>query len=468
MYSFSSELLVQLTLLLFIPFSGVHSQPSKCGTASPNISSSKVQVDMDPVNKGTPVKWIKRSGENEKYEYQVAVHFVVDPNSPDTISSDRLDNQFKQLNKAFFGADLRFTLSPKQISRIEAPSLSDFNYPSEEDELFSNYKIPGIINVFCVQEITTDIDRDIWQGFTYHPEDSTVTPDQENVIVITFSGITEGNTLIHEFGHFFGLYHTHEGYDNPAQAEHVSGQDCLTKGDLICDTPADPNLIHLVDASDPTNCHCDLEGITDPNGLSYRPLVENFMSYAPPICRKSFTTGQLNRMNYYHFFVRRELKHKVIRKPSQIRKGEPGAPIQVVRNLSIAQARARLEGRPLALVFIYAQNQKWARRMFQELHSPALSHFFNPEEHAQYYLVATSLEELGNEQGVRDFLGNTLAPSASVPDHPFLLRLWPEIAPTPGLYIVDFGKEWLSENEILFSHPGYLKPYQLKRVLASF
>ena len=106
--------------------------------------------------------------------------------------------------------------------------------------------------------------------------------------------------------------------------------------------------------------------------------------------------------------------------------------------------------------------------MLQELHSPVLSHFFNPEEDSQYYLVASSLEELGSEQGVRDFLGNTLAPSASLLDHPFLLQLWPEIAPTPGLYIVEFGEEWLSINSVLFSHPGYLKPYQLKKVLASF
>lgn len=423
---------------------------------------------MDPVNKGVPTKAIRRSGNNNKFEYAIAVHFVLDLQSPDTIALGRFDSQMEQLNRAFQGADLRFKLSPKQIRKIELPSLSKFDYPSDERELFSNYRISNRINVFCVESIRTDQDQEIWQGYTYHPEDKTLFSYQEDIIVITFSAITEGNTLIHEFGHFFGLYHTHEGFDDPRRAEQVSERDCLNRGDLICDTPADPNLNRRVDASDPTNCKCDLTELSDPNGLAFNPLIENFMSYAPPICRKSFTTGQLNRMNDYHFFVRFKLKHQTIDDKSKIRKGLGNSVPQVVRSLSTAQARSRLEGRILALVFIYDLGHQWARRMLHELHSSTFSHFFNPAENSTYYLVEASLEELGNEQGVRDFLGNTLAPSTSVLDHPFLQRLWPEIAATPGVYIVAFNEEWLTENQILFSHSGYLKPPQLEEILNRF
>jgi len=468
MLTLTTRRLIKTLSLLLIPIIPVYGQISKCGTAAPSISSLKVQADMDPVNKGAPKRVIRRSGDNHKYEYAIAVHFVLDPQLQDTITFSRFDNQIKQVNQAFQGADLRFKLSPKQVKRIEVPSLSRFDYPSDEQQLFSNYRISNQINVFCVESIRTVQEQEVWQGYTYHPEHKGLAPYQENVIVITFSAITEGNTLIHEFGHFFGLYHTHEGYDDPQRAEQVSERDCLNRGDLICDTPADPNLNRRVDASDPANCKCDLTDLSDPNGLAYNPLIENFMSYAPPICRKSFTTGQLNRMNEYHLFVRSKLKHEVIRNRSQTHGGGTGSELQVVRSLSTAQARSRLEGRFLALVFIYDLGHQWAKRTLDELGSPTFSHYFSPEENSTYYLVATSLDELGDEQGVRDFLGNTLAPSASVIDHPFLQRLWPEIAPTPGLYIVKFDKEWLTENQILFSHPGYLKPLQLKEILNRF
>jgi len=63
---------------------------------------------------------------------------------------------------------------------------------------------------------------------------------------------TSGTTVsIHEFGHFFGLLHTH-GAVNNAQvnpndpsgnnwAECPDGSECCQLGDYICDTPPDPN-----------------------------------------------------------------------------------------------------------------------------------------------------------------------------------------------------------------------------------
>lgn len=118
-----------------------------------------------------------------------------------------------------------------------------------------------------------------------------------NGVISTYGGVADGTpsktvcvdnsaaldtTSAHEIGHAFNLLHTHET-DNGVEL--ISGNNCQIAGDLICDTPADPNLLNKVDFS------CNYIG-----GGGYSPLVNNIMSYAPRYCTDSFTEGQENRM----------------------------------------------------------------------------------------------------------------------------------------------------------------------------
>ena len=90
-------------------------------------------------------------------------------------------------------------------------------------------------------------------------------------------------------GHYFGLYHTHQ---TSFGKELVDGSNCETAGDLICDTPADPNLL--------SNRSCVYEGsVVDENGAVYQPDVTNYMSYTRHFCRSSFSEQQLVLMNYH-------------------------------------------------------------------------------------------------------------------------------------------------------------------------
>ena len=93
----------------------------------------------------------------------------------------------------------------------------------------------------------------------------------------------ESKTLIHEVGHWCGLYHTFTdspfqpgGYDDCDEA--ASETNCETQGDRVCDTP--PTVI---------NYSCTPECPDE--------VIESYMSYAPNSCRTLFTPGQVDRMH---------------------------------------------------------------------------------------------------------------------------------------------------------------------------
>lgn len=102
------------------------------------------------------------------------------------------------------------------------------------------------------------------------------------------------SVISHEVGHCFNLYHTHETSFCP---ESTTGTDCDTCGDLVCDTPADPDLQHgaCVDTNYnyiPGICYVPPDPeISDP----YNPDTHNIMSYTKIECLDWFTPGQFAR-----------------------------------------------------------------------------------------------------------------------------------------------------------------------------
>lgn len=105
-------------------------------------------------------------------------------------------------------------------------------------------------------------------------------------------------TIGHEFGHFFGLLHTHETF---AGQECVDGSNCSAAGDFICDTPADPNLIDSV-TTFPTCSFIPNDSHAEPcGGFQWTPDTTNVMSYAftefgDRRCRTFFSEQQISVM----------------------------------------------------------------------------------------------------------------------------------------------------------------------------
>lgn len=100
---------------------------------------------------------------------------------------------------------------------------------------------------------------------------------------------------VHEMGHFFNLYHTFDGGCNNAN--------CLTNGDLVCDTPPDNddnyfNSNPCVTGSFFNSCTSDTDdnSSNNPFNSDVPDLADNFMDYHPVSCSQHFTSGQIVRM----------------------------------------------------------------------------------------------------------------------------------------------------------------------------
>ena len=86
-------------------------------------------------------------------------------------------------------------------------------------------------------------------------------------------------TLIHEVGHYVGLYHVFQGIDYCGEEE----SDCQAVNDRVCDTP-------------PTKVNWSCENPICPTG-AYNYETNNHMDYYVDSCRTTFTYGQIERIH---------------------------------------------------------------------------------------------------------------------------------------------------------------------------
>ena len=114
------------------------------------------------------------------------------------------------------------------------------------------------------------------------------------------------STFPHEVGHYFDLYHTHEDFFG---VECPDGSNGETAGDLISDTPADPDLYqHVSDYP-----ACEYDNYAPPpiecDATPYNPDVSNIMSYSRKLCRDVFSAGQAVKYRYTLENIRTELAY---------------------------------------------------------------------------------------------------------------------------------------------------------------
>lgn len=225
--------------------------------------------------------------------FPLRIVVVTDISNPIYLSRGTIQNTINILNEGFEPAMVKFEIARVDtiFSELKLEDLRDNGYKKYR-EFTRLYDLPEIISLFFF-----DYDLDLCKkegfsitcartsGFSY------VLSEAANNVVLSKFDLGDHKVVVHEFGHFFGLYHTFEefqfGKENP------DGSNSATAGDRIADTPADPGNIYEVHVN---YSQCEMVGYIDPEtGVAYKPDVNNYMAYYRPcyLTEYEFTRGQI-------------------------------------------------------------------------------------------------------------------------------------------------------------------------------
>lgn len=295
--------------------------PHNCGgihTTESLLHSDKI-TQLAKSNKGV-------ISDRSATTFSVQFHVIRSSNGTGGTTEAIIDERLEQLNEAFASSNIQFEKCEDVIFNDNDNWHIPWGYSSNVNDPRSyanTYNVPNVINVSIPISIGYSCCSDCIRGLGTYPDGNPSGTDYISVGLEAFESTPD--VFIHEMGHFFGLYHTHEndlfGYEDV--------NDCNNTGDLCCDTPPDPRLTQYITTSC-SPCGWDVASLIDddcqyvgnqsftsngtvfgcsidytaqdysslfPSATNVSPLTDNYMSYGPSECRNSFTDDQIARVN---------------------------------------------------------------------------------------------------------------------------------------------------------------------------
>jgi len=167
--------------------------------------------------------------------------------------------------------------------------LTDFDNEMEGGDLtaLGRWDPARYVNIWVVTDIKSEYMQDFDCGNWTRLKMGGYASAGGDIVV---AGLGVG-VLAHEMGHYLSLAHTFANRD-------CKNDDCLTDGDMVCDTPPEKTISGGYACSVPQNsCSSDtLSGFT----VDVPDLPDNFMDYGQGTgCILSFTAGQAARMHSF-------------------------------------------------------------------------------------------------------------------------------------------------------------------------
>jgi len=277
---------------LFLQGQNIPELKNRCGSISKGLA--KV------ISKDNMQKILRASSISEPY--LVKVYFTVFSDNDGTnqaTNEDTIVKRFQSMVNFYRDRNICFALIGIRYIRNSDYNVQDAD--NEESEMY-DMRIPNCLNVFIHNELFVSSGN--IGGIAYDiPNTDAFISINEN----SFNSFTYPSLMPHEIGHVFGLYHTFEthpgdplhGRENVDRTGPCS--DCSLDGDLLCDTPADPDIStndsYLRNNTD-NNCQY-IGSRVDECGVLYTPDTRNIMSYGRTTCLRFFSINQGQRMRYY-------------------------------------------------------------------------------------------------------------------------------------------------------------------------
>ncbi len=283
------------TLLLLTGQSKTLLAQFACGSPSPSEAQKKELLELFQ-------KFTQQKNTRVINNYRVAVkaNVVSANNASSFLSESDVRVIINNANTYLQNINIQLYLYNDKVYQIKNDQYADFKIVDEVSLRQAN-DVSDAINIYFVKYITLQ-NLTILSGYAALPSYSAST----NRIFYSYFERTEDDfnnlknkTFLHEIGHYFGLLHTFQDSNNPDMSKRElvtrgAGSNCVTTGDQLCDTPADPfERLPLIYAY-----NCDQKTPTDlqdANGETFSPPINNIMSYQQR-CGNIFTEQQYQKM----------------------------------------------------------------------------------------------------------------------------------------------------------------------------